>query len=200
MPRVLDPNLTALINSGHCEWFSTVDITLTDGTQVHLATEQRTVNSINYIAKLSGLDPLILSLTHEQDYVVFKVANVDQIMGQTLTGATRMLDGATATLGIVFVSDTGILYYDPKIQGDVLSGDVTDQDVSFELVTATDSVVISGRTVASAFPWREPLQPAPTSNPDDLVGGGHGLEDIIRRIRAGGGRYIITPPVEMSNQ
>lgn len=192
MARELSAGLQALIDSGHCMWFSTVVVTLTDPNipPIYLGTGEHEIDNKIFVAQLTQVEPFLASLTREQDFIVFRVNNVDTVMGQLLTGQTRMLDGATGMLGIIFINgDTGEAFYDEKMPGDIMSADVLAPDVGFELVSAIDAVQVSGETWSSSFPWREPLASARVNDIDDLITD----DDNDRIIIIGGrrGRYPI---------
>lgn len=200
MPRTVAPALRTLIDSGHCQWGSTMVLTLTDGTILRLSTIEHEIDGHEFLARLSQLDPFVMAVTREQDSVTFKADNTDLTIGYTLTGQERVLDGATGMLGIIFINeDTGEVFVDDKMPGDLMAGDVTQPDVTFELVSALDSVIVGGATVASLFPWREPSTPGPHINPNDLgddLGSRGGSGGNIRD-RIGGGRYPILQSLEL---
>lgn len=180
MPRELRTELQTLIATGHCNWHTTVDITLTGNQQLFLSSGEIYVNRFGkiqqYLAKLpkDGIEPLALSQDTEVDMMPFKVGNVDMVMGRTLTGAQRRMDGAKGIVGTIFIDKTdpnfaaGQHIWDAKMPGELVSGEVKDETVDFSLVSAVDTVIVLGRTIASEFQWREPVSNVPTRNPDDI--------------------------------
>lgn len=187
MPRELRPELEALIAAGHCNWHTTIDATLTGAVELHLSSGEVFVNrfGINrqYLAKLRNIQALEMSLEPEDDMTSFDVANVDTVMGQTLTGAERRLDGARAIVGTVFIDrndpdfSAGQHIYDAKMPGELVAGEVGDENVGFTLQSDVDAVVVSGRTIASEFQWREPVSVVPLRDPSDIRPGGLGGDE-----------------------
>lgn len=192
MPRELRPELETLIASGHCNWHTAMDITLTSGTQLYFSSGEIYVNRFGvtrqYLAKLREVGQLDLSVDVEVDQIGFKVANVDMVIGQTLTGATRQLDGARGTRGVIFIdrNDTnfsaGQHILDQNFPGELVASEVSDETADFSMPSVIDSVIVSGRTIASEFQWREPVSNVPDSDPSDIP-------IIVPDRRGGGGRY-----------
>lgn len=180
MPRELRTELEDLIASGHCNWASTIDVVLTGAIDIHLSSSEIFVDRFGitrqYKAKLRNIQSLDMSLDVEVDQQIFDAANVDTVIGQTLTGAERRLDGARATVGTIFIDpddpdfSAGQHIYDARMPGELVAGEVSDENVGFTLISDVDAVVISGRTIASEFQWREPISVAPLTDP----GGGGG--------------------------
>lgn len=195
----LDPDLQTTIDSGHIRQHSCVDITLSDGTPLHFATSEEMVGAVSYLAQLDPPSPLRMGLSNESDSTEFKVQNVDMAMGQALTGVARRFDGAEAMLGTVFVNDaTEEKWYDPRIPGELVQGDVIREHVAFKFVDWVSARVIAGRAVAEEFPWRDPVAEnpgavppgtIPTVDPDLVTPPGRGP--------GGGGRYPSPVPMEI---
>lgn len=188
MPRELRPELEALIASGHCNWHSAIDIELTSGTELHFSSGEVFVDRFGierqYLAKLRDVGPLDLSMDIEVDQIAFKVANVDMVAGQLFTGATRQLDGAQGTRGVIFIDrdadfSAGQHILDQNFPGELVAGEVSDETVDFTMPSVVDTVIVSGRTIASEFQWREPISNIPLFDPSDLPSpiptGGGGL-------------------------
>lgn len=206
MPRELRPELEALIESGHCNWHTTVDLVLTGDVEVHLSSGEILVDRFGvnrqYLAKLRNIQPLDMSVAPEVDQIIFDAANVDMVMGQTLTGATRRLDGARAIVGTLFIDrddsdfDAGQHICDPRMSGELVSGEVGEENVSFALISDVDVVIIAGRTIASEFQWREPVSVAPLFDPSDIPGhpGDGGDTEPGRRGRYGDGGLMPLQP------
>jgi hypothetical protein len=200
MPRELRTELETLIATGHCNWHTTVDVVLTGDVELHLSSGEIYVNRFGvtrqYLGKLENIQQLDMDLSTAVDQMIFSVANVDMVVGQTLTGADRRLDGARAVVGTLFIDRddpdfaAGQHIYDARMPGELVTGEVSDPGVGFTVVSDVDSVVVAGRTIASEFQWREPISVAPLFNPGggggDLgpVGGGSGGGGY-----GGGGRY-----------
>jgi hypothetical protein len=178
MARKIRSSLRTLLDSGHCEWHTTLDLQPVSVPTVYLSSGDEIVSGTNYLPKLEEIEPLEMELTRGNDQIQYKVENVDQLMGQSVTGATNELNGARGIVGVVFINEeTGAVEIDKKMPGQVLVGDITDKDVSMKLISDVDAVIISGRTFASAFPWREPVtlnRPAfsPTGGTIGTGGGG----------------------------
>lgn len=174
MPREVRTQLRDLIDTLRCNWHSTMDITLTSGVPLFFSTGEIHVNRFGknqqYLARLSGLESLEMSLSEEVDGQAFKVGDVDNVVGQTLTGATRNLDGAEAISGVLFIDPSLPLsdaIWDAKMPGELMNGEVGDADVSFSLVSLIDSVIVSGRTISSEFQWQESLANDRSTDPND---------------------------------
>lgn len=180
MPRELRPELEALIATGHCNWHTTIDVVLTGDVVLHLSSGEIFVNRFGvtrqYLGKLTNVQRLDMSIDISVDQMLFDVANVDTIVGQTLTGADRRLDGARATVGALFIDPNdpdfaaGQHIYDARMPGELVTGEVSDPAVGFTLTSDIDVVEIAGRTIASEFQWREPI--GMTQPVDGPIGGG----------------------------
>lgn len=177
--RELRPELQTLINSGHCNWATAIDMILTSGTQLHLSSTQLFVDRFGvnrqYLGKLRDIGAVDMSLDIEADQMEFGVANTDMVMGRTLTSNVRELDGARGTRGVIFI-DTDLDFednqhiYDSTLPGEFLSSEVSDEAVGFSLISDVDAVVIAGRTIASEFQWQQPISNVPEFDPNDLPG------------------------------
>lgn len=204
MPRELRTELETLIATGHCNWATAIDVVLTGDVPLHFSSSEIYVNRFDvsdrqYLAKLRNIQALEMSLVPEDDMITFDVANVDTVVGQTLTGAERRLDGARATVGTIFIDRAdsnfaaGQHIYDARMPGELVAGEVADENVGFTLQSDVDAVTISGRTIASEFQWREPVSVVPLSDPLDLGGGlgggGGGGDEYDPFGLGGGGRY-----------
>lgn len=206
MPRELRPELEALINSGHCNWQTTLDITLTSGTPLHLSSCETFIDRFGvtrqYLARLVSdkIRPLDISMDIETDGMEVAVTNADPAFGQQFTGAERELDGATAIRGVMFIDrdlpfEDGQHILDLNFPGELIAGEVGEEEVNFELVSEIDSVIVAGRTIAEEFQWREPVSaqpidilppwPGPNPNPEPGPGPRYG----------GGGRWGDIEPI-----
>ncbi len=179
MPRELRPELETLIESGHCNWHTAIDIVLTGGTPQYLSTGEIHVDRFGidrqYLAKLRpDVAPLTMSVDEEIDEISFKVANVNMEFGREFTGAVRRFDGARATRGVIFIDrdldfDDNQHILDQNFPGELQASEVSDESVAFSLVSDIDSVIVSGRTIASEFQWREPISTTPLRDPSDIL-------------------------------
>ncbi len=183
---------------------SVVDITLSDGTELHFATAELMINGVQYLAKLHNTETLKLATeTDEIESISLDIDNVDQELGTYLAAEVNLLNGATAVLGIVFIDyeiegfieeDIPLAYYDEKLSGDVYNAAVNDQAnppvVTFVLDSDLDSVIIQGKTVFEIFP--SVTSPSTAERPpfhNDLpLRRGGGFPDIDDPIDGGGGR------------
>jgi hypothetical protein len=195
MPRKISTQLRDLLDSGHCEWHTTVDVVPVAGSPFHLSSGEEMVDGVQYLAQLDEVNALEMSLTDESEQMEFKCQNVDMVMGRTITGSENLLNGARGTIGVVFIDEeTQTAYADKKMPTDLVTGEVTDQTVAFKLVSQIDTAIIAGRTFASVFPWREPVASQPVFNPSTGFGGGgvgegRGDPGVDREVGRGGGRY-----------
>lgn len=172
MGRALDPDLQALIDGGHVESHTAARITLGDDTVVRFATGEFEVGEEFYSGEIDEMEPLKMSLTNAIDRTQIKIQNVTRVFGQQLTSAMDRLDGATAMLGIAFRNQNGVgpWYFDEKIPGDVLAGQIDENQVPLNFVGETYGAMIVGETVASVFPYQQERTPfSGFSDPNDLV-------------------------------
>jgi hypothetical protein len=138
---------------------------------LRLATGERQVGDDLFLGKLRENDPLKLSLLPAQDGCTLKVDNTDMLFGQQLTSASEALDGATAILGLIIVDkDTGDAWFDPKMPGDIIGGQVDEIEVPLNFIGEIYAAQVIGETDASVFPYQS--TPAAngviTGDPDDL--------------------------------
>jgi hypothetical protein len=198
LAREVRTELRDLIDSGRCNWHTTMDITLTGGDQLFLSTGEIHVNRFGkdqlYLAKLTpDVGPLSMSLDIEVDQQEFKISNVDMEIGRTLTTAARKLDGAQVISGILFIDPDSPLedaIWDAKIPGELVASAVEDESVPFSLISTIDAIVVAGRTISSEFQWQEPVSNVPEHDPDDNP---RGDDDPIRPGRKG--RYGDFDPI-----
>lgn len=193
MPRELRPELVTLIATGNYGMHTTHDIRLTDGTLVYLSSGEILVNNADknqqYQGVLDKVQPLMMSVDIEADIQEFEVTNVDKVIGQVLTGAVRQLDGASTIIGAIFIDNykpflPENLFWDARIKAQLSTGEVSDPIVNFTATSDIDAISVSGDLISEEFPWQEPVNNAPLSDPNDLgLGGSGGLGDGPR------GRY-----------
>lgn len=171
MPREVHPTLQALIDTGHCNWHSTVDVELKGEEEpLLLSTGQLLLGDNQYTSNLVDVSEFSMGLDVEVDEVEFDAQNTDYVMGQTLTGFDNPLAGARGILGLIFINRlTQAKFYDAKMQGEIVTGEVGDEVVQFQIISDPDITAIAGRTIAAEFPWREPIHVNPVGNPDDLI-------------------------------
>lgn len=171
MPRVLEPELEALIDSGHREDHTCVVITLGNATVLRFATAELEADGNVFIGNLGENDPLKMSLTIAIDRTSLKAQNVDQVLGQQLTSISNALEGATVMLAIAFQDQNreGPIYYDEKMPGDLMSGAVDEKWVDLPVVGELYAAQVVGETVSSVFPYQHDSVPAGSIvDPDDL--------------------------------
>ena len=84
--------------------------------------------------------------------------------------------------------------WDAKMPGELISGEVSEEVVTFQIISAIDVVIISGRTIAGEFQWQEPASNVPIFDPSDIgpIRPGNG-DNPIRPIRVG--RYGDFEPI-----
>jgi hypothetical protein len=169
--------LSTLIATRNVIQHTTLDITLTDNTTLFISTMDILINRFGkvqqYLAKLrpESINEVNMSLDVEQDGFDFQIANVDMIVGQLLTGATRRFDGAEAILGTFFLARGDTLanaIWDSRIPGVLVAGEVGDESVALSFVSAIDAVLVSGRSISQEFPWQAPISTVPTEDPNDI--------------------------------
>lgn len=136
MPRVLDADFQALIDSGHAEDHTCVVITLGNGTPLKFSTAALTAGANTFLGNLGESEGLKMTLTVAIDRIGLKAQNVDKILGQQITSVSNALEGATAVLGIAFRNQdgSGPWYYDEKMPGDLMTGGVDEQWVELSFV------------------------------------------------------------------
>ncbi len=174
MGRYLSPPLAALLASGSCKSHDAVDVTLGDGTALHLATGRVQVGATAYEPDIEEVDPLQLSLGQAVDKATFKVQNVDLVMGQAVTGASNPMDGAEAVLGMIFIDEeTNAVYYDERMHGEIVGAQTTEKNVQFNVISDISAAQIGGRLISDVFPYRDvpPAVPTPVA-PGEIGGGG----------------------------
>lgn len=193
MARELNPECQAVIDSS-----GTVDsrrsdhtaviITLGDdeGTVLRFATAEIEVGEDVFQGLLGESDPLKLSLQPAQDGCTLKITNVNMVFGRQLTAASSALDGATAILGLIIVDKvTGEAWFDPKMPGDIIAGQVDENEVLINFVGEIYAAQVVGETIASVFPYQS--TPATTG----VVSGGGDPNDLLDPNRGGGGDDLI---------
>lgn len=175
MPRVLDPDLQSLIDSGHCEDHTAIVITLGDGTIVHFATAETLVEvegaEQTFAPQLRESDALQMSVNQALDNQQLRIQNVDMVFGQQLTSVSNALEGATAILVHLFRDPaTSTVYYDEKMPGDVLAGAVAEESVELRFVGDIYAAQVVTDTIASVFPYQNPPATGPSviRDPDDI--------------------------------
>lgn len=198
--RELRPALTVLIATGNYGMHTTHDIGLSDGvTFIFLSSGEILVSNADknqqYLARLDEVQSLQMSLDIESDMQQFNITNVDMIIGQTLTGAIRQLDGAKTVVGALFIDPNkpylpANLFWDARMPCQLSSGEVTDEKVDFTATSDVDAISVSGRLIVEEFSWQEPINIAPEFDPDDLNPPGRFDPENPRR-----GRYGDLDPV-----
>ena len=181
MGRVLDPALQALIDRARADSGApaglrqvfTLDVQLNDGTEIHLATAPVTVGDNLYAPILAEPGVLRLSMFADDDAQAPKVSNVDPSFGETLCAAVNALDGARATSGVLFVNDAGgVQWFDERLPGELLGGEVTEEAVPFDLVDELYAITVAGERVVDIHPFRQAPAPAVRPDPNDNAPGG----------------------------
>jgi hypothetical protein len=192
MPRTLDTDLQALIDTGHREDHTAVVLTLGDGTVLRFATGQQLVGSDLFVGELKENDPLKMNLTPQQDGCTLNVQNVDMVFGRQLTAALDKLDGATAVLGLIIVNpDNGQAWFDPKMPGDIISAAIDENQVQLNFIGDIYIAQVVSETIASVFPYQTPpvASGIVASDPNDILNG----PPIGPSIGVGGGRLPDDP-------
>ena len=169
MARILDPDLQALIDSGHRADHAAVIITLGDATVLRFATGRQQVGADLYLGELGENDPLKMSLQPTQDGCTLKVQNVDKVFGQQIASADTALNGATAMLGLIFVDeDSGDAWFDPKMPGDIIAGEVSENEVQLNFIGDIYAAQVVGDTIASVFPYQSTPAAFIAVDPNDI--------------------------------
>jgi hypothetical protein len=156
MPRTLPVALQALIDSGHRKDHTALILTLASGVVLRFATATIQVGDDLFQGVLGQSDPLKTSLdATRMDGCTLKVQNVDMVLGRQLTSASTALDGATAILGVIFQNeDTGETWFDPKMPGDIIAGEVNENEVQLNFICDLYASQIAGVTISSVFPYQ----------------------------------------------
>jgi hypothetical protein len=163
--------LDALIEASAVRQVFTLDVQLKSGEELHLATAPVTIGDNLYAPVLKEPGVVKLSAFADDDSQALKVSNVEYEFGQALTGAENALDGARATSGLLFVDDEGGgQWYDERMPGELLAGEVTEEAVSFDLVDELYAVVVAGERVVDVHPFRQPPAPVVRPDPNDTIG------------------------------
>lgn len=192
--RELRPELETLIATGNYGMHTTHDIRLTDGTMVYLSSGNILINNADknqqYLALLDEVQAMLMSLDVEADMQQFNITNVDMVIGQTLTGAIRQLDGARTIIGALFIDTTkpylsANFFWDSRMPCELSTGEVSDTKVDFTATSDIDAITVSGRLIIEEFPWQEPVSNAPTNDPNDIIPSGGGGPSNPRRGRYG---------------
>lgn len=175
--RELRPELEELIATGNYGMHTTHDIRLTDGTLIFLSSGEILVDNVDktqqYLARLHEVQSLEMSLDIAADMQQFNITNVDKVVGQTLTGAIRQLDGARSIIGTIFIDPNKSyipenFFWDARMPTELSTGEVSDEKVDFTATSDIDAISISGRLITEEFPWQEPVHVAPEFDPNDL--------------------------------
>lgn len=206
--RGLSEEIQALLERGRgYGTHSVLRITLSDGTPLYWSTAELTLGGVQYLAKLHKTETLKLieAMAEEVESIPLNIDNVDQELGTTIAADVSLLNGATGTLGIVFIDheipgfidqNIPLVYYDEKLSGDLINAALDDKVnppvVTFLLVNDLDSVVIMGKTVAEIFPSVTPRPPSERPQfPVDFPGPTPGRREPLDPIDPRRGRYEV---------
>lgn len=181
MARELDEALQALIAAARANapdpkglrQVFTLHVQMNDGTELYLATAPVTINGKTYTPILAEPGVLRLSMFADDDTQEPKVSNVEPSFGQTLCSAVNRLDGARATSGVLFIDDaTGAQWWDERLPGELLGGEVTEERVPFDLVDEVYAITVAGVRVVDIHPFRQPPPTSARPDPNDNLPGG----------------------------
>lgn len=107
MGRTVSTDLQNLLNLDRCETQTTLDLTLADMSEIHVATEAFTANSNNYAADLRVTNEIKQSIGSSPDRVIATIQNVDKVFGGTVTAED--LVKAVAQVGRYYRDPNGVL-------------------------------------------------------------------------------------------
>lgn len=175
MARDVSEGLRALLDSKRFESHLCFAITLRDDTPLYFASSRALVDlgdeTVEFIPMFKGedLDALKMSLTEVVDRVAVQFQNVDREIGQTVSGSDNLFNNAIGVHGIIFIDlDTGDVYFDEKIPGDMVPGLVHEEKAAFTLYSDLEMGQIAGTTLGEAFPSSEPVAVVDRPDPNDL--------------------------------
>lgn len=197
MARELDAALAALITAARADaddpkglgQIFTLHIQMNDGTELYLATAPCEIGGHTYTPILAEPGLLRLSMFSDDDTQEPKVSNVEPSFGQTLCSAVNRLDGARATSGVLFRDEeTGAEWWDERLPGELLGGEVTEERVPFDLVDEVYAITVSGERVVDIHPFRQPAATAARPDPNDNQPGGLLQPDPVAGWMPPGGR------------
>lgn len=153
--------LSNLIASGAFESHTTLDVVLSDLTEIHIATaELAGVNTENfgsqdYTADLRESGTLTQSMTISTDRIDLSAQNILAYTGSDFA-LSGTLNGAAAILSTVFIDSTGTMFQVELLHGSITNASEEDSLTKFQVVSYLSlSGPIGGfRTLQKHCPWR----------------------------------------------
>lgn len=107
MPRTIPSGLQDLLDLPNCETQTTLDLTLADTTQIHVATADLTVGAVNYTADLRKAGELKQTVYSPPDRGGVIIQNVDKVFGGIVVAED--LIKAAAVIGRHHADPSGVL-------------------------------------------------------------------------------------------
>lgn len=107
MARTVSTDLQNLLNLDRCETQTTLDLTLADTSEIHVATKAVTVGAVNYTDDLRFLNEIKQTVGSSPDRVVATIQNVDKVFGGIVIDED--LVKAVAVVGRLYRDPNGVL-------------------------------------------------------------------------------------------
>ena len=148
----------AMIAAGDFELQFSLDLTLGNGSIIHIATAPLTdvttidFGMVDYLEHLREPGTESESVTLASNSIDLKAQNVDSDLGETILGDEESLDGATGIFSYVFINDAGDQYQVEILHGEVVNAVDQDPEMAFTLVShlSTDGSIGGHRTLQNA--------------------------------------------------
>jgi hypothetical protein len=156
MPLTLPAGLKDLIDSGDVMAQGAIDIVLTNGTALPLATAQIQIDSKLYKPSLRSTGQLRKSLRKTVDKLDITAQNVDMLLGRTVFGAQKLFNGARATFSGIYIEDDGTVYQVDRLAGEIDNARVSELTVSFKLTSdfSSQMAIVGWRTLGKLCQFR----------------------------------------------
>lgn len=153
--------LISLLASGAFESHSTLDVVLSDATEIHIATTALTgvttnsFGSQDYTADLRESGTLAQSMTIATDRIDLSAQNIESYAGSDFV-TIGTLNGAQAILSTVFIDSAGVKYQVELLHGSITNASEEDQLTKFQLVSylCLSGPVGGFRTLQKHCSWR----------------------------------------------
>lgn len=156
MGRSVSSDLQDLLDLPSCETQTTLDLTLADTSEIHVATDAVTVGAIDYSADLRKTNELRQTTVAPPDRVVASIQNVDKVFGGRVTDED--LIKAAAVVGRRYSDPAGVL---PSVWVQLFTGEafpLSVNSLAVELEILHDLVAagycVGQDTLAENCQWR----------------------------------------------
>jgi len=148
MALTLPAGLKTLIQSGNYDAQAALNVTLADGTPLHLGTAEMILpGATTYAPNLRMRGSIKQSLRKVTDMVELAGQNIDSQLGLTIINAASTLNGARAVfLGVYYALDgTDTVYVLERLEGELTAARINETEVKLKLI----SDLSSGGSVAA---------------------------------------------------